>query len=137
MKSRKTRVLCVDDDPETNDIHTLVLKREADIEVVGAVSEVEQILPALDALVPDVVLLDLQLGAEGPIHLLQEIAGRTPRVHVIIISGFDQPELIERVLEAGASGFVTKAVDLHTLAPAIRRVVVGEQPIVSRLGRRP
>jgi two-component system response regulator DesR len=136
MKSRKTRVLCVDDDPETNEIHTFALKREADIEVVGTVSEVEQVLPALDALVPDVVLLDLQMGAEGPLHLLPELARRMPRVHVIVLSGFDQPELIERVLEAGASGFVTKAVDVHSLAPAIRRVVVGEHPIVRRFERR-
>jgi len=136
MNPRRTRVLCVDDDPETNQLHTLVLQGEADIEVVGAVSEVGQILPALDALAPDVVLLDLQMGDQGSLYLLHELASRTPRVHVIILSGFDQPELIEEVLEAGASGFVTKALDVHTLAPAIRRVVVGEQPIVSRLDRR-
>jgi len=130
MSTEKVRVLCVDDDPGTNYLHALILREEADIEVVGTVSTVADVLPALEARAPDVVLLDLRMGGDGSWSLLHELALRQPRVRVVVLSGLEEPRLIEELLARGASGFVTKGVDPSEIAPAIRKVLRGEQPIV-------
>jgi DNA-binding NarL/FixJ family response regulator len=134
MTDQKVRVLCVDDDPGTNYLHSFILREEGDIEVVGSVSRVEEVLPAVERFRPDVVLLDLRMGGDSSLPLLRDLAARTPRVHVLVLSGLEDPRTIEQLLAAGAGGFLTKAVDVERIAPAVREVARGERPIVRSSG---
>jgi DNA-binding NarL/FixJ family response regulator len=136
MSPAKVRVLCVDDDVATNHLHALILEEEADMEVVGTVSRVEEVLPALEARAADAVLLDLRMGGDGAVSLLDVLTRRTPPVRVVVLSGLEEPRLIEDLLARGASGYVTKGVDVSEIAPAIRKALRGERPVVRSNERR-
>ena len=124
------RILCVDDDLATNRLHALLLGAESDMEVVGMVGDVPDVLPAVERLQPDVVLLDLSLRTDRSDGLLGEIVQRHPGVCVVVLSGFDQPETVDRLFAVGASGFIAKAVEPQAIAEAVRMAVRGERPRV-------
>jgi chemotaxis response regulator CheB len=89
---RKTRILCVDDDPATNRIHAIVLGGQPDMDVVGAASRAEEVLSAIEQFQPDVVLLDTSCA--GPVA--RTCCGRSKRPslgRVIVVSGFELREL--------------------------------------------
>ena len=120
---RKTRILCVDDDPATNRIHAIVLGEQPDMDVVASASHPDEVLPAIEAHRPDVVLLDYLLRGKPCEDLLRAIARAHPRVRVIILSGMDPGGLPGDLRSAGASGFVTKGADLDEFREEIRKAI--------------
>jgi two-component system response regulator DesR len=128
----RTRVLCVDDDPATNRLHALLLGFEGDMEVVGAVADPAGVLPAVEAHRPDVVLLDVQLGPVRSSEVLRDLVRTYPSVRVLVLSGYDHPELVEELFAAGAAGFIAKSAEPEAIAPAIREAMHGARPRVGR-----
>jgi DNA-binding NarL/FixJ family response regulator len=126
--SRRTRILCVDDDPAANRLHAFVLGDQPDMDVVGAVSRPEEVLSAIERLRPDVVLLDYVLGGTRCQDLLRDIAEAHPSVRVVILSGFEQAELTRELSGLGAAGFVTKGSDLAGFLQDIRHAIRGCNP---------
>jgi DNA-binding NarL/FixJ family response regulator len=122
---RRTRILCVDDDPATNRLHATVLGSQPDMDVVGAASRVEDVLAEIERCRPDVVLLDYVLGGIGCEELLREIAALHPSVRVVILSGFQPQELAHDPRSLGAAGFVTKGSELSAFLEEIRRAIRG------------
>lgn len=122
---RKTRILCVDDDPATNRIHAIVLGAEPDMDVVGAASRADEVLSAIEQFQPDVVLLDYILRGARCEDLLREISAAHPSVRVIVVSGFELRELPQELGTFGAAGFVTKGSDLPGFLADIRRAIQG------------
>jgi len=120
---RKTRILCVDDDPATNRIHAIVLGGQPDMDVVGAASRADEVLAAIETHRPDVVLLDYLLRGARCEDLLRAIAAAHPAVRVIILSGMDPGGLPADLAQAGAVGFVTKGSDLDGFREEIRRAI--------------
>jgi DNA-binding NarL/FixJ family response regulator len=120
---RKTRILCVDDDPATNRIHAIVLGDQPDMYVVASASQAEEVLPAIEAHRPDVVLLDYLLRGSRCEDLLRAITHAHPRVRVIILSGMDPAGLPPDLQKAGASAFVTKGADLDGFREEIREAI--------------
>ena len=78
------------------------------VAVVGRATSSEIALRLVDALHPDVVLVDLELGDEDGIELTKDITERSPSTRVVLISAHDWDELDELVLECGAAGFLAK-----------------------------
>jgi two-component system response regulator DesR len=113
----------VDDDPAANRIHAIVLEGEPDMDVVGSASRADEILPAIEAQRPDVVLLDYLLRGIRCEDLLREISAAHPSVRVIILSGMDPSGLSRELQEAGAAAFVTKGSDLDGFRQDIRRAI--------------
>ena len=124
----KTRILCVDDDPAANRIHAIVLGGEPDMDVVASASRADEVLPAIEAHRPDVVLLDYLLRGAACEDLLRAIARDHPGVRVIILSGMDPAALPDDLRRAGASGFVTKCPDIDGFREEIRRAIHGPSP---------
>jgi DNA-binding NarL/FixJ family response regulator len=122
-RERKTRILCVDDDPAANRIHAIVLGDEPDMDVVALASRADEVLPAIEAHRPDVVLLDYLLRGAACQDLLRAIAHAHPRVRVIILSGMDPAGLPDDLRHAGASGFVSKGADLDGFREEIRKAI--------------
>lgn len=120
---RKTRILCVDDDPATNRIHAIVLGEQPDMDVVASACHPDEVLPAIEAHRPDVVLLDYLLRGKPCEDLLRAIAAAHPGVRVIILSGMDRAGLPDDLRRAGASAFVTKGADLEGFREDIRDAI--------------
>lgn len=123
---KKIKVLIVDD-------HTLVragirslLTLVSDIEVVGEASDGKEALTRVKQLMPDVVLMDLAMPVMGGLEATRRLRREFPRIKVLALTQYDDSEYVIPIIEAGASGFVTKMSAFSELAEAIQSAYKGE-----------
>jgi len=120
------RVLIVDDHPVVRNGLRAFLNAQPDIVVVGEASEGEGALRQIEALRPDVVLLDCCLpGLEGP-AVAAAIRERHPTVSVLALSAYDDDRLLWGMWAAGAVGYVLKDAPLERILAAVRAAGRGE-----------
>ncbi len=90
---------------------------------------------ALDVL-PDVVMMDLQMPRMDGIEAIREIARRFPGVQVVAMTSFSESERVHAALGAGAAGYLLKDADVDEVARAVRAAYAGEvhlDPVVARM----
>ena len=120
------RVFIVDDHPVVRNGLRALLNAQPDIVVVGEASEGEGALRQIEALRPDVVLLDCCLpGLEGP-AVAAAIRERHPTVSVLALSAYDDDRLLWGMWAAGAVGYVLKDAPLERILAAVRAAGRGE-----------
>lgn len=115
-----TRLLIVDDHAVVRNGITFSLLAFPDIEVVGEASSGEEGLRQCAEIHPDVVLMDLQMPGMGGVAAIQALHSTFPEVQVIALTGFQEGNLVEEALQAGALGYLLKDVAVEDLAKAIR-----------------
>jgi DNA-binding NarL/FixJ family response regulator len=91
------------------------------VPVVGEASVAEAVR-TIDALEPDVVLLDVHMPDGGGVAVIEQVAPRRPELRFLALSVSDAPEDVIAVIRAGARGYVTKTISGPELAAAVRRV---------------
>jgi DNA-binding NarL/FixJ family response regulator len=121
----KLRVLIADDHQLMLEAVRLTLEGQDDMEIVGEARRGTEILPRIRATEPDVVLLDVRMPGMDGLACLELIRERHREIKVIMLSGSEDPEIIEAALRRGASAFVTKQIDPRDLSSAIRQAVEG------------
>jgi DNA-binding NarL/FixJ family response regulator len=75
---------------------------------------------------PDVVLLDLDMPGRDPFEALIELSQKHPETHVLIFTGHIRSEWVDRAIDSGAWGFLSKHEDVETIVTTIRRAAAGE-----------
>ncbi|BCV19966.1 response regulator [Moorella sp. Hama-1] len=130
-------VVLVDDHAVVREGLKALLNREADIEVVGETGSAAGVLDLVQEARPEVVVMDLQLGAgQNGVEATRELVKKKPAVKVVILSMYDDEELVFRALEAGAKGYVLKRAGVEELVTAIRLVNSGDAYLDPRIARR-
>jgi DNA-binding NarL/FixJ family response regulator len=119
------RILVVDDHPIVRHGFTQLLSAEPGLHVCGEAGDARAALDALAGASPDVVLVDVSLGATSGIDLIRELKARLPRVAALVVSMHDELLYAERALRAGASGYVMKHEATELIVRAIRSVAAG------------
>lgn len=118
------RLAIVDDHPLVGQGVASLLAQEADIDVVGVGSSLGDAEAFLaDPAPPDVMLLDVKLGAESGLDLLPK--GRGSRTAIVVLTAHDFAPYLAAAHRLGAAGFVVKSAPFATLLDAIRRVAAG------------
>jgi DNA-binding NarL/FixJ family response regulator len=126
------RVLLADDHAVVREGYRRLLELEPDVVVVGECADGEAVRAALDGgAVIDVVVLDLSMPGCGGLAVLRHAREAWPRVQVLVFTMHDSPTMVAQALSAGAAGFVTKSSAPHELVDAVRRVAIGERPVLS------
>lgn len=134
--SHKIRVLLVDDQKLVRQGFRLILSVEPDVEVVGEAADAAAAVAAVQALRPDVVLMDVQMpGADG-IEATRYVLAAHPQAKVVILTTFDRDDYLFAALEAGASGFMLKTADADSLVAGIRQVHEGHALLAPEVTRR-
>jgi DNA-binding NarL/FixJ family response regulator len=124
------RIAVVDDHPVFREGTAALLEREGDMRVVGLGGNLEDAKTLLDgAEPPDVLLLDIRLGEESGLRLLERPAGRTA---IVIFTAYDYPQYVRAALDAGAAGFVAKSDSSSELLAAVRRAALGDLAFTRR-----
>ncbi len=119
----KVRVLIADDHAVVRSGLRSILESEDDIEVVGEAADGHQALEQAQELLPDVILMDINMGDwDG--------------VTVIVLTNYDEDNLVFSSIRAGASGYLLKEVSGHQLTNAIRTVADGFSLIYPSVARR-
>lgn len=125
------RVVVVDDHAVVRGGLQFFLSTTDDIEVVGEAGNGADALRVCTQLQPDVVLMDMMMPEMDGITATQHIREHYPHIQVIALTSFPEGDLVQRVLQAGAIGYLLKDVQAHELAAAIRSAVAGRSTLDS------
>ncbi len=129
MTAPAVRVLVVDDHPIVLDGVTLTLRDASWLHVAGYARTGREAIAAVEALRPDVVLLDLRLpDMLGP-EVIRALRLRAPDLKIVLFTAYPDHAALDPALAAGADGAVVKDVERKELVDVIRRVVAGERVI--------
>lgn len=123
---KKFRILIVDDHPLVRSALRDSLQREPDLLVSGEAEDCNQALDHVSKQPPDVVIIDLSLKNSDGIDLVRAIQQEQPRVRTIVLSMHDESVHAERVIRAGASGYISKQEAATKVIQAVRKVLRGE-----------
>jgi DNA-binding NarL/FixJ family response regulator len=123
---RKAKVLIVDDHPITRHGLKQLLDHEADLTVCGEAETAQEALSSIKPLQPDLVLTDITMAGKSGLELIKEMQALHPQVAALVLSMHDEVIYAERMLRAGARGYLMKSAGGAELLVAIRQVLRGE-----------
>jgi DNA-binding NarL/FixJ family response regulator len=123
---RRVRVLIVDDHPMTRAGLAHMINHQTDMLVSGEAENAAQALAALEVNVPDLVLLDITLPGKSGLEVIKDIKAMRPGLPVLVVSMHDESLYADRILRAGARGYITKHEGGEKLMRAIRHVLSGK-----------
>ena len=132
MQNRK-KIFIVDDHPVFRKGLAQLIDEEADLQVTG---EAESVTGAIDLIqqgVPDLMIVDISLKDRSGIDLIEYTKEHFPKLPVLVISMHDESLYAERVLRAGALGYITKHEMTGDVVTAIRQVIAGKRYISANM----
>jgi DNA-binding NarL/FixJ family response regulator len=103
-----------------------IISRESDLTICGEAEDRHQALEAIQTAHPDLAIIDLTLKNSDGLDLIKEVHSRWPRLLMLVVSMHDESLYAERVIRAGARGYITKQEATRDLLLAIRRVLEGD-----------
>jgi DNA-binding NarL/FixJ family response regulator len=130
------RVLIVDDDPLVRAGLSMILNGVSDVTVVGEAADGTEVLSAVRAHSPDVVLMDIRMPRMDGIEATAALRKLPNAPEVLVLTTFDADEHVLGALRAGASGFLLKDTPPAEIVAAIRRVAAGEATLSPSVTRR-
>jgi DNA-binding NarL/FixJ family response regulator len=122
----KIALVIVDDHPMFLAGLQQLFKKQSDFEVVGAAESANQLESILKQKVPDVILMDIEMPQGDGIKATAHVHKHSPKTKVVILTGYDNPDLIFRALKAGAVGYLLKNSKPRDILETLRRVAAGE-----------
>ena len=120
----RIRVLIVDDIPETRDHLSKLLGFESDIEVVGAAASGAEAIEQAGQLLPDVILMDINMPDMDGIAATERLSAEVPSAAVVMMSVQGEADYLRRSMLAGAREFLVKPFSSDELTASIRQVYI-------------
>jgi DNA-binding NarL/FixJ family response regulator len=133
---KKFRVLLVEDHPMFREQLKHLIAKEADMHVCGEADNKRDAMLLLQSAAPDIVIVDLTLKGPSGLELLKDIKAQEFGVPVLVLSMHDELLYAERVLRAGARGYITKHETSNEVMVAIRKVLSGDVYLGTRVASR-
>lgn len=130
------RVLLVDDQQLFREGLRTLLGLHEDLRVVGEARDGLEAETLTERLRPHVVLMDLRMPRRDGVAATRRLAGRWPAMPILVLTTFDDDELVFQAIEAGAAGYLLKDVGSEALAEAIRATHRGESPLQPSVARK-
>lgn len=127
--SGKIRILIADDHAVVRMGLAALLRKEADMTVVGESEDGMETVRLAHQVKPDLIIMDFMMPKMDGAAATEAILKRTPDVKILILTTFGTSDGISRALQCGASGAVQKNISSKVLLSTIRRVAYGERVI--------
>lgn len=134
--SQPIRILLADDHVMLRQGTAEILRKEADIEVVGEADDGQQAIDLTLQLRPDIVVMDVRMPVLSGIEATRRIREDMPEVQVLVLTAYDDDQYVFSLLQAGASGYLLKTAPVNELVKAIRLVKSGESPLDPSIARK-
>jgi two-component system, NarL family, nitrate/nitrite response regulator NarL len=122
---RPIRVLVADDHPAMRGALARLVREHEGLELVGEAGDGDQALELLDALTPEVALLDVRMPGLDGLAILARLRAAGSSVRVLLISGNDESEVAHEAIAQGAAGFLSKDAEETEIGDAIVAVAEG------------
>jgi DNA-binding NarL/FixJ family response regulator len=119
------RLLLVDDHPVVREGLGARLDAEPDLEIVGLAADAHQAMELIESQKPDLVITDLSLGGKPGLELVKDLEKQHPNLPVLVLSIHDESLWAERVLRAGAEGYIMKSQATQKVVDAVRHILSG------------
>ena len=130
-----SRVLIVDDHPLVREGLAMRLSTEPDLEVCGEAASENQAAALIKQTRPDLMIVDISLKDGHGLDLITHATAHHPAVKILVVSGFQESLYGQRVLRAGAMGYVNKQTSNDAIVGAIRTVLQGQRYISAELAQ--
>jgi DNA-binding NarL/FixJ family response regulator len=127
------RILLVEDNILTRLGTATVIRTQSDMQIVGEASDGSQAISKARALLPDVVLLDLNLPIMSGVQVAQALCSDDPPPSILVLSQYEGGADVLNALRAGARGYATKDTDVEGLLEGIRTVARGERYLPAKI----
>jgi DNA-binding NarL/FixJ family response regulator len=131
----KKRVLIVEDDEEIRNSFSLIVNSSQKFMVVNAYGKCEDAIVNLNRDRAEIVLMDIELPGMNGIQGTRIIKEKLPHTEIVMVSVYEDSELVFEALKAGASGYITKSANYLELLSALDEIVKGGAPMSSKIAR--
>ncbi len=132
----KVRIVLVDDHPVVRQGLARLINDEPDLCVCAEADSASAALEAIAKHKPDLAIVDISMGGSDGIDLVKDLRVRIPGMPALVLSMHDESLYAERVLRAGAKGYVMKQEAPEKVMTAIRRVLAGEVYVSEKISGR-
>ncbi|SFR43703.1 two component transcriptional regulator, LuxR family [Marinobacter daqiaonensis] len=129
-------VLVVDDHELVRSGITRMLADNPDIEVLGEAASGEEAVDAVRAKRPDIVLMDIRMPGIGGLEATRKILRLDDSIRVIVVTACADDPYPTRVMQAGATAYITKGADLDEMVRAIRKAHAGQRYISPEIAQK-
>jgi DNA-binding NarL/FixJ family response regulator len=131
----KKRVLIVEDDQEIRNSFSLIVNSSQKFTVVNAYPKCEEAIDNLSRDKAEIILMDIELPGMNGIQGTKIIKDKAPHTDIVMVSVYEDSELVFEALKAGASGYITKSANYLELLTALDEIVKGGAPMSSKIAR--
>ena len=125
MNGAPVRLMLVDDHDMLAQSLRMILEQEDDIEVVAVSNSVAAAIADASAAQPDVILMDYYLPDGDGVAATARIRQEHPEIKVVLLTGSDDPQALQRAVDVGCLGYLDKTAPLEELAAAVRVAATG------------
>lgn len=129
--TNEIRILIADDHPLVCKALRDTLNEDASLQVVAEVADGQSALELIEQLSPDVAVLDIHMPRLGGLSVARAIRERRLPTQTIILTGDEEPELLEAALDAGVRGYVRKDIAIMEIVAGVRDVAAGKLFIIT------
>jgi len=129
-------VLIVDDDLRLRASFARAVRGAVDLRLVGEADDLPEGLRLLEAMQPEVLLVDIGLPSGSGLELIRHAAKCSPHCNVMVVTVFAEEQLVVKCIEAGATGYLLKGSSPQDIVTQIRLLVAGGSPISPTIARR-
>ena len=136
VKRKGARILIVDDHPIVREHLKGLIEQQKDLKVCASVADASQAMISTAAFMPDLAIVDLSLKTTHGLDLVKDMVSNYPTLPILVLSMHDETVFAERVLAAGARGYITKQEATERIMTAIRKVLDGEIYVSDRMAGR-
>ena len=123
---QKISIALVDDHPIFLSGLQQLIKKQSDFELIGVAESIVDLENLLEREKPQVILMDVELPEGDGISATAFVRKQSPETKVVILTGFDNPDLIFRALKVGAVGYLLKNTRSKEILDTLRKVAAGE-----------
>lgn len=134
--SEQQRVYLVDDHPLVREWLIQLIEREPNLKVCGEAEDAKTAFEEISATRPDIAIVDITLKDTHGLELVKNLQSLDAAIPILILSMHDESLYAERVLRAGARGYITKQEATRKIMPAIRQVLNGEIYVSEKIASR-
>ncbi|TRZ68650.1 MAG: DNA-binding response regulator [Rhodocyclaceae bacterium] len=135
-ESRKARIIIVDDHPIVRQGVAMLINQEPEMQACCEAGDIEEAMKANQSCPHDMAIVDLSLLGISGLELVKQFRSKYPSMAILVMSMHDETVYAERVLRAGAQGYLMKHEGTDTVLQAIRQILNGEHYISNRMRSR-
>ena len=130
------KIIIADDHPVVRSGLRALLASQSDFEIVGEANNGEEAAKLAISLVPDIILMDLQMPILDGLGAIKRIRDKLPKANILVLTTYGTDADILPALEAGAIGYLLKDTPPEQLFQAVRNVASGEMALAPRVAEK-